>query len=317
MNKILKAIVSPTFVYYYLTLKITKIYPTLLPDSLILSAIFYFEMGRKLNLRHPSTFNEKLQWLKIYNRCPEYTTMVDKLAAKNYVANLIGERYIIPTLGAWSSFDQIDFDKLPNQFVLKTTHDSGSVIICKDKMNFDKLRAREVLTNSLHNDFYLQWREWPYKNVPRRIIAEKFMVDSERPNGSIIDYKFTCFDGHAENVMACYERETGDTKYYFFDRNWNLLRLNKRGMDAPQGFTMPKPTNIDEMFYIAGRLSEKLPYARIDLYEINGQIYFSEITFFPDSGLDLNLLPETDKYYGNKIKLPVLNNYINLKKKSK
>ena len=272
----------------------------ILPDKLYLRLIFRLKMGYWMDFNNPKTFNEKLQWLKLYNRKPEYTQMVDKYQAKKYVASIIGEKYIIPTLGVWDKFDDIDFDKLPNQFVLKTTHGGGNtgVVICKDKSTFDKIAARKKLNHSLKQCIYKSLREWPYKDVKHRIIAETLIGD-----GFIIDYKFSCFNGTATDVMTCSDRDTGDTKFYFFSPKWELLKYNKRGIAAPEGFTVPTPKNYEKMFEIASKLSKDIPYIRVDLYNIDGQIYFGELTFFPQSGFDPNLLPETDILFGSRIKL--------------
>ena len=272
-------------------------------DELYLKLLFLFEMHYWPDLKHPKTFNEKLQWLKLHNRKPEFTTMVDKYAVKKYVADRIGEQYIIPTLGVWDSFDQIDFDSLPNQFVLKTTHGGGglAVVICKDKKTFDKRRAKRILEKSLHSDIYIKYREWPYKDVPKRIIAEKYMVDES--GTELKDYKFFCFNGVADNVMVCIDRQKHDTKFYFFDKKWNLLPLNIRGKNTDPSFKLPRPECIEQMFDLAGRLSEGVPFLRVDFYSIDNHPYFGELTFFPDSGLDANLLPEPDVLFGDKIKL--------------
>lgn len=272
----------------------------LFPERLYLKIRYYLEMGKPLHLDNPKTMNEKLQWLKLYNRKPEYTQMVDKVLAKKYAAGLIGEKYIVPTLGVWNHFDEIDFNQLPNQFVLKTNHSGGStgVVICKDKDSFDKTAARKKLEQSLKHDVSRTSVEWPYRNIERKILAETYLGDN------LVDYKFYCFNGDADVVMNCIERETGHPKFYFFDKNWNLRRLNKRGKEAPEDFTLPKPNGMDEMFEVASKLSEGLPYARVDLYNINGEIYFGEITFFPASGFDRNRLPEADLYFGEKIILP-------------
>ena len=272
-----------------------------LSDSLFLKIKYYEIFGKRLNLKHPKTFNEKLQWLKLYDRKPEYTIMVDKVEAKKWVADRIGERYIIPTLGVWDKAEDIDFDSLPNKFVLKTNHDSGAVIICKDKskLNFDEARKR--LDASLKSDFYKSGREWPYKNVKRKILAEEFLGEN------IEDYKFFCYKGFPESVMVCCDRQLGETKYYFFDQTWTLKRYNTRGKKAPADFSMPHPLNIKEMFEIASILSKANVFVRVDLYNIEGKIYFGEMTFFPTSGFDPNLLPETDKYFGQLINLPSRN----------
>lgn len=276
----------------------------LLSDKALIKLIFRARMGYKLNLDNLKTFNEKLQWLKLYDRRPEYTTMVDKLAAKDYVADILGDQFIIPTLGVWDSFDEINFDSLPNQFVLKCTHNCGDVVICKDKELFDKSAAREITEKSLKTDFYKRSREWPYKNVSRKVFAEKYLEDSE--TGEARDYKFFCFNGKPDCVMVCIDRQSpSGAKFYFFDSNWKLKRYNVRGKNAPAGFTMPKPSCMDDMFGLAEKLavSTKAPFVRVDFYEINGQAYFGELTFYPDSGFDSNILPETDNRFGTMIKL--------------
>lgn len=274
----------------------------LLPDRIYLQIVFRLEMGYKLDLDNPQTFSEKLQWLKLYNRKPEYTTMVDKAAVKEYVAKIIGKEHIIPTLGVWDRFEDIDFDSLPNQFVLKTTHGGGNtgVVICKDKSSFDMASAKAKLNKSLRSCIYRRYKEWPYKDVKHRIIAEEYITDS---NGELNDYKFSTYNGEATDVMICLERNSGDTKFYFFDSNWNLLRYNKRGKSAPSDFTVPRPQNMDKMFEIAAALSTNIPYLRVDLYNVDGKIYFGELTFFPQSGFDRNLLKETEILFGSRIKL--------------
>lgn len=275
----------------------------LIPDRWYLKRFFRKKMGKRLNLSNPQTFNEKLQWLKLYNRKAEYTDMVDKYEVKKYVENIIGQQYIIPTLGVYSKFEEIDFDALPDKFVLKCTHDSGGLVICRDKKQLDINAAKEKIERSLKRNYYWSGREWPYKNVPKKIICEKFMSDFDGAQ-DFTDYKFFCFDGKVDCVMVCLERSSGETKFYFFDQDWNLKRLNIRGKNAPEGFTIPKPQCMDEMFKIAAELSKGMPFVRVDLYQSNGQIYFGELTFFPDSGFDANLLPETDMYFGSLLQLP-------------
>ena len=274
-----------------------------MPDKLFLKFVFRLYKGKKLNLDNPITMDEKLQWLKLYNRNSEYPKMVDKCDSKRYVEQIIGEEYIIPTLGVWDTFDSIDFDKLPNQFVLKCTHDSGSVVVCKDKNTFDYKEAKKKLEKGLKRNIFWHTREWPYKDLPPRILAEKYMTDN---SGGLIDYKFYCFDGYVDCVLVCIDRHIKDTKFYFFDKDWKLKRLNVRGKNAPADFTLPKPECIDKMFELASQLSKGMPFIRVDLYENNGQIYFGELTFFPDSGFDPNRLPESDLYFGNLINLELV-----------
>ena len=274
------------------------------PDHKYIANRYRAHFGKKLNLNDPKTFNEKLQWLKLYNRDPEHTMLVDKYKVRDYIANKLGEEYLIPLLGVWNSPEEIDFDQLPNQFAMKCNHNSGvGMCICKDKSLLDFPAVRRELKRGLEEDYYLTGREWPYKNVERKIICEKFMNDS---SGGLIDYKFFCFNGTVDCVMLCLDRHLGDTKFYFFDKDWNLKRLNVRGKNAPKDFTLRKPACMDEMFRIAEQLSVGHPFVRVDLYECNDKIYFGEMTFFPDSGFDENLLPETDEYFGNLIDLSIV-----------
>lgn len=278
---------------------IPKLY-FLFSEKLYIKIRWYLEMGTRLDLDNPKTMNEKLQWLKLYNRKPEYTQMVDKVLAKDYAAKKIGAEYVVPTLGVWNHFDEIDFNKLPNQFVLKTNHSGGNtgVVICKDKATFDKNAAKKKLEFSLKRDISWPFGEWPYRNIERKILAEVYLGDGPE------DYKFYCYDGYADVVLVCIERNTGCPKFYFFNQNWELQRHNKRGKEAPADFTLPKPEGMDQMFVMASKLSEGLPYARVDMYNVDGKIYFGEVTFFPASGYDRNRLPEADAYFGSKIHLP-------------
>ncbi len=267
-------------------------------EELHLKILYYLHMGKKLNLDNPKTLNEKMQWLKLHDRKPEYTYMVDKITAKDYVANKLGDEYIVPLLGVWNKPEDINFESLPNKFVLKTNHSGGNtgVIICKDKSKFDKQKAIIKLNKSLKKDIYMSLREWPYKNVKKKVFAEVLLESSI---GEIDDYKFYCFDGYVDAVLVCIDRHIGKPKFYFFDENWQLRRYNKRGQEAPKDFTLPRPQNLDKMFEIARTLSKGIPHLRVDLYNIDGKIYFGETTFFTASGFDINRLPESDLYFGN------------------
>lgn len=278
-----------------------SIVKNIIPDKIYLKHLYKRCMNKKLNLKNPQTFNEKLQWLKLYDRKPQYTTMVDKYAAKDYVASIIGEEYIIPTLGVWDNFDEIDFDELPNQFVLKTTHDSGGYIICKDKLKLDKGVAEKKINESLKKNFYYFGREWPYKNVKPQIIAEKFISD----DGNVpVDYKVYCFNGKPYKVMLCLDRDKDEpTRFYSFDFEWNLLRHNKWGKKANDDFTLPKPVNLKKMYDFSAELSKDTKFLRVDFYEVSNQLYFGELTFYPDSGFDSAILPEIDLLYGSMINL--------------
>ena len=253
-----------------------------MPDKQYLELMYWTLMHRKLDLQNPQSFNEKLQWLKLYDRNPDYTHMVDKYEAKKYVADRIGERYIIPTLGVWDSFDEIDFEALPNQFVLKCTHDSGGLVICKDKSKLDLRCAREKLEKSLKTDYYLNWREWPYKNVKPRIIAEKYMEDNK--DKELRDYKIYCFNGKMKMLLVVQDRGIKATKGDYFDEYYHHLDLT---WGFPHAEQVPDiPDSIHIMRELAEILSKGLPEVRVDFYYANGKVYFGEMTFFDGSGFE-------------------------------
>lgn len=275
-----------------------------IPDEVYVKLYYRIHVKRKLNLKHPKTYNEKLNWLKFNDRDPFYSIIVDKYANRKYIKEKIGEEYLVPLLGVWNCFNDIDFDKLPNKFVLKCNHDSGGLVICTDKRKLNMKATRKKIEDSLRCQFYYIGREWQYKNIRPRIICEELLGDGITPPA---DYKFSCFNGKPDNVMVCYGRETGITKYYFFDMEWNLKRYNGWGEKAAKNFTIPKPKNFESMIRIAEILSKPFYFARIDLYNINGKIYFGEITLCPNSGFDANITLEADKLLGQKLRLPVTN----------
>ena len=271
-------------------------------DKTYLKLQFRAQMGKWLDLENPQTFNEKLQWLKLYDRRPEYTMMVDKYAVKAYVAQQIGREYIIPTLGVWDRFEDIDFDTLPERFVLKCTHDSGGLVICRDKASLDLQMAREKLEKSLKRNFYFYGREWPYKNVKPRIIAETYMEDSH--TGELRDYKFFCFDGEAKTLFVATERQTTgeETKFDFFDMDYQHLPFCN---GHPNAHCLPeKPKCFDEMRRLAEKLSKGIPHVRVDFYEVDGKVYFGELTFFHWSGFVPFDPAEWDVTFGSWITLP-------------
>lgn len=273
-----------------------------IPDQMFLKFAYKTLVGRKLNLNNPETFNEKLQWLKLYDRKPIYTTMVDKYAVKDYVASIIGEQYIIPTLGVWDNFDDIDFDALPNQFVLKCTHDSGGLVICKDKSQLDKMAAKKKIEKCLRRNFYWTGREWPYKEVKPRVIAEKYM--EEYPTTNLTDYKIHSFNGIPRVILVCRDRfsELGLTED-FFDQDWTHLDV-RREEHPNSSKAISRPKELDKMLELARILSKDIPFLRTDFYTIGGKVYFGELTFFPASGLE-KFVPESfDKELADWIKLP-------------
>lgn len=274
----------------------------ILTDATHIRLEYFRIFGKFPDLKNPKTFNEKLQWLKLYDRRPEYTDMVDKYAVKKYVAERIGEEYVIPTLGVWDSFDEIDFDKLPEQFVLKCTHDSGGLVICTDKSAFDVSSARIKLNKSLKTNYYWTKREWPYKNVKPRIIAEKYMQDTE--TRELRDYKFFAFNGDVKALFIATERanEHEETKFDFFDAEFNHLPFTN---GHPNAMQLPKkPENFELMKQLAEKLSGGIPHVRVDFYEVDGKVYFGEITFFHWSGLMPFEPEEWDSLFGDWITLP-------------
>ena len=271
------------------------------PDEKYLKKMCDVRLGYKLNLENPKTFNEKLQWLKLYDRKPKYTMMVDKYAVRKYIADTIGEEYLIPLLGVWDNPDDIDFDTLPNQFVLKCNHNSGlGMCICKDKSKLDIEKVKAELRKGLQQDYYLTSREWPYKNVSRKIVCEKYMED--RQAHELIDYKFMCFNGVVKCSFTCSERFTeSGLKVTFFDKDWNVMPFERH---YPVSKNPPKkPINYDKMIQFSEQLSKEIPFVRVDFYEINGQLFFGELTFYPGSGFEEFTPEEWDYKLGDFLKL--------------
>ena len=241
-------------------------------------------MHKRLNLKNPQSFNEKLQWLKLYNREPQYTLMVDKLKVKDYVAGLIGEEHIIPTLGVWENAKDVDFNSLPDKFVIKCNHNSGQgLYICKNKSEIDEEKVRNELQKALETDYFTRFREWPYKDVERRIIAEKFIEDNSSADGDLKDYKFMCFNGEVRCSFVCSERKT-NLKVSFFDRDWNAMPFERHYPRSDK--SIPKPVHYEEMIRLAEVLSQGIPFVRVDFYDVEDKIYFGELTFFPGSGFE-------------------------------
>lgn len=273
------------------------------PDKFYLSLLYRLTFGKSINWKNPKTFNEKLQWLKLYDRRPEYTIYVDKYKVREHIAKTIGEEYLIPLLGVWNSSDEIDFDKLPNQFVLKCNHNSGlGMCICKDKRLLNVEQIKNDLRKGLNQDYYMTLREWSYKDVPRKIIAEKYMID-ESEQSSLRDYKFMCFDGKVKCSFVCSDRNTKEGLHVtFFDLNWNVLPFERHYPARKEG--LPKPKCYEEMIKLAEKLSKCIPFVRVDFYEINGKVYFGELTFYPGSGFEEFAPYSADEWLGSLIKLP-------------
>ena len=273
----------------------------LIPDSLYLRMRYFMHTKKLLNLRNPKRFNEKLQWLKLYNRKPEYTVMVDKFLAREYIKNTIGEEYLIPLVGAWDSVEEIDFDSLPDKFVIKCNHNSGEgMYICRDKSKMDVEKVKAGLKRGLEQDYYLCDREWPYKNVPRKIIAEKLLEDGSGKD--INDYKVFNFDGEPYIIQVDFDRFSGHKKN-LYTTNWELCDFSFNYPAHPE-IEIPKPETLDEMLSLSRKLSAGMPYLRTDFYSVNGKLYFGELTFFPASGYGKFEPDEMDFVLGDKITLP-------------
>lgn len=272
-----------------------------LPDEVFLKLVYRGVFNKKLNLKEPHTFNEKLQWLKLHDRKDIYTTMVDKFSAKEYVAKCIGEEYIIPTLGVWDRFEDINFAELPNQFVLKCTHDSGGLVICKNKNDFDKEHVRQKIEVCQKRNFYRYGREWPYKNVKPRIIAEKYMEDSS--TGDLKDYKFFCFGGQVKCFKVDFDRFIEHHANYY-DREGNTLHFGEAAYPPKSTANVALPKEMEQMEELAEKLAREIPFLRADFYDINGKIYFGKLTFYPASGFGKFTDEQWDGKLGEWIELP-------------
>ena len=282
---------------------IMKRYLHFLPDGLYLKIRYRITMNKKLDFETPKTFNEKLQWLKMHDRKDIYTTMVDKYEAKKYVTTVIGKKYIIPTLGVYDRFDDIDFDKLPNQFVIKCTHDSGGLLVCQDKSKLDKRVAKKRINKSLKLNYYYAGREWPYKNVKPRIIIEKYMVDES--GYELKDYKFFCFNGKVKLFKIDFNRATRHRANYF-DKSGKLLMFGEQVCPPDYNKTLSMPHNLTKMIKLAEKLSNSLPFLRVDFYEIGKQVLFGELTFYPNSGNGKFVPEKWDRILGNYINLDLV-----------
>jgi len=277
--------------------------PLIISDKIYLKLIFPLYTGYKLDLNNPMTYNQKLQWLKLYYRKPIMTKMVDKYEAKKYVSELIGKEYVVKNYGVWNSFDDIDFDSLPNQFVLKTTHDQGGVVICKDKMNFDLLAAKKKLNLHLKRKHYYLSREWPYKNVKPRILAEEFLNTNN--DKDFKDYKFYCFNGIPKVMYISMGKQTGHMTLDFYDMNFNKLKIERPNINN-SNILIEKPKNWDLMIKLSKILSKDFPHLRVDFYEINENVYVGELTFFQGGGLMPFNPEEWDYLFGEWINLDLV-----------
>lgn len=302
MNKMIKYIKNPSNIIIYL---MNKNFFNWMSDEQYLKIKYRLIMKKKLDLEKPQTYNEKLQWLKLNDRKNVYTKMVDKYEAKKYVASVIGEQYIIPTLGVWEKFKDINFEILPKQFVLKPTHTSGDVFICKDKNNIDYKKLKKKVNKWLKRKYYFLHREWPYKNVKPRIIAETYIENKEEIG--LKDYKFMCFNGKVKCSFVCTNRNSKQgLSVDFFDLNWKKMPFTRHYPNS--GEHINKPINYNQMLQLAEKLAKNIPFVRVDFYEVNRKIYFGELTFYPGAGFEEFSPEKYDRVLGEWLDLPEICN---------
>ena len=273
-----------------------------LPDKLYLKIQYRYLTHRKLNLDPPIRYNEKLQWIKLYDRQPVYTDLVDKYRVKQIVAERIGEKYVVPLLAVWDRPMDIDISSLPSQFVIKTNHDSKGVVICRDKAQFDLKKVKSFFEERMKVNGYSYGREWPYKNIKRKIFAEKYLEDE---SGGLIDYKVLCFNGVAKLIQLHQGRFTKHYTHDIYDVDWNVMPFNQVGETSSE-YPAPKPPFLDEMIELAETLSANSPHVRVDWYYVNGQLYFGEMTFFDGAGYFDFVPDEYNEIIGEWIKLPLV-----------
>jgi len=272
----------------------------IIPDSIYLKFRYKHYTGKKLNLSNPKTFNEKLQWLKLHNRKQEYTIMADKVKAKEYITNLLGTEYVIPTLGVWKKAEDVDFDVLPDKFVIKCNHNSGlGMYVCTDKSKMDVEKVRLGLKAGLRENYFACDREWPYKNIERRIIAEEFLDDGS--GHGLIDYKVFSFNGEPRLIQVDFDRFTGHKKN-LYTTQWDLCNFEFNYPSHPE-FEIPKPKQLDKILDASRILSKGHPYLRTDFYVVGENVYVGEITFFPASGYGQFTPEEYDRIFGDMIEL--------------
>ena len=271
-----------------------------IPDRLFLKIKYRIKVGRRLDLENPATFTEKIQWLKLYERNPLYTRMVDKYEAKEYVGSVIGDRYVIPNIGVWEKAEDIDFDSLPEQFVIKCTHDSGGLVICKDKSKLDIAAARELLRSCMKRNWFYFSREYAYKQISPRIIAEEYLENDSKEG--LHDYKVWCFDGEPRYIQYVTGRIGRHSYEGFYDTDWNLQPFTYH--NPPVMSEIPRPERLDELIGISRRLAQGLPFLRADFYILSdGTIRFGELTFYPNGGFDIWTPADTDAMMGKLMSL--------------
>lgn len=297
MNSLYKIIKDPKLILSYI---ISTKYFNRVPDKAYLEMKYRIKMNKKLDFEKVKSFNDKLQWLKLYDRKDDYPYLVDKYHVRKFVKEKIGEEYLIPLVGVYDGLSELDFSKLPNQFVLKATHDSGSVIVCKDKSKLNIKEVQKKLNKSLKTNFYYRHREWTYKNLKPRIICEKYMED--RSDRDLKDYKVFCFNGEPQIIQVDFDRFTSH-KRNLYDLNWNYLSVEYK-CSTDENVKIQKPKKLEEMLDLSRTLAEKLTFIRIDFYSINNKLYFGEMTFYPEAGFGKFKPEYYDLILGEKLILP-------------
>lgn len=297
IKRIISVVKNPIKLFYYGE---SKGLFDFLSDKLYIKLFYYLNTGSKLNLNNPESFNEKLQWLKMNNKVPLYSLLADKYAVRKFIENKLGSENLIPLLGVYNNFDEINFDKLPKQFVLKCTHDSGGIVICKDKSKLDLKHAKKLMNKSLKTNYFYRGREWIYKDIKPRIVCEKLLVDES--NTELKDYKFFCFNGEPKLIQVDFNRFTNHQRN-IYDIEWNMLDLSIKYPNN-KNLAIKKPNKLDEMLKFASELSRGMPHVRVDFYYIEGEIYFGEMTFFHGSGYEKFTPEKYNEILGNWIELP-------------
>ncbi len=304
IKKIIKGICHPSVALRFF-ISVSHYFDNMNDESYI-RLLWRIKFLRNLNLETPQGYNEKLQWLKLHDHNPSYTKMVDKYLVKPYVSGIIGEEYIIPTLGVWDKPEDIDFSSLPQQFVLKTNHTGGGggVVICRDKSSFNISKAIKELSCSMKGDVYKELREWPYKNVDKKIIAEKYMEDN---SGNLNDFKVLCFSGKAKLIEYHANRYSGHHTQDFYDTNWNKTEISQGGRNTMSEVVVPRPVTLEKMIQLSEQLTKDMPHCRVDWYEVKGKLYFGELTFYDSSGFDKFDRKEDELLLGSWIDLSLCN----------
>lgn len=300
MNKFIKYLKNPALVYPLAT---SRGLTNWVPDKVHLNLLYRVRIGARLNLECPTGFNEKLQWLKLHDRNPLYTRLVDKYAVKDWVADRIGARYVTETFACWDRAEDIDISSLPERFVLKTSHDCGGIAICRDRATFDLNAAKRKLARHLKRNYFWGGREWPYKNVKPCVFAEEYLEPNA--SGDLTDYKFMCFGGRTRCAFTCTGRAEGDLRVDFFDVGWKHLPFTRHypNADVPP----ERPRRLEDMVALAERLSEGIPFVRVDFYEQGDRVLFGEMTFYPGSGFEEFDPEEWDARLGSWLQIDVIN----------